>query len=444
MMSKILSRRRLLRGAGAGVALPFLDAMVPTGAHARSSRGGKPPTRMAFVYVPNGVHMPDWRPATVGTQFTLPAILDPLKPVRNDVLVMTGLAQDNARPLLDGPGDHARALACFLTGVHPFKTDGANIKVGPSVDQVAAAKLGHLTRLPSLELGCDRGAQSGSCDSGYSCAYSSNLSWKTESLPMAKETNPALVFDRMFGDGVDPRRDRQKLSILDFVREDLQTLQTKLGASDQRKMDQYLTGVRELEGRIARFGTLPPLQAPPFARPDGPPQDPQEHIRLMCDLIVVAFESDVTRIATLLVANAGSTRSYPFLDVPEGHHELSHHGRSPEKQAKLAKINRFHVTQLAYLLQKMKAIHEGDGTLLDHSMVAYGSGISDGDRHNHDDLPILVAGKGSGTISPGRHVRHDKKAPLNNLWLSLLDRMGAPTDALGDADGRLPGLTADL
>ncbi len=436
-MTSALPRRTALRGMGVAIALPFFDAMAPAWART-AARRPKAPLRAAFLFVPNGAHMPELTPAKVGAGFDLPPILRPLEPVKQEILVLTGLAQNNAGALGDGPGDHARSLAAFLTGAHPVKTHGANIRAGISVDQVAAAKVGHLTRLPSLELGIDRGAQSGNCDSGYSCAYSSNLSWKTASMPMAKEINPALVFDRLFSHGVDPERDREERSLLDFVRQDLESLKTKLGGTDRRKMDEYLTGVRELEQRIARFGRMP-VEAPAFGRPDEIPRDNQEHIRLMCDLLCVAFQTDITRVATFLVANEGSNKSYPWLEIPEGHHELSHHGRSAQKQAKISRINRFHVTQLAYLLDKMSSVKEGDGTLLDHAMVLYGSGIGDGDRHNHNDLPIVLAGRGAGTVRPGRHVKYPE-TPLNNLFLSILDRMGAPVEKLGDSTGPLWGL----
>jgi hypothetical protein len=432
---KPLSRRAMLRGAGAGIALPFLDAMTPAFARTRSRRATAP-VRMAFLYVSNGVHMPAWRPGKEGALGELPRILQPLQKVKDDLIVFTGLAQDNARALGDGPGDHARALATFLTGVHPFKTAGANIKVGVSVDQVAAGKVGHLTRLPSLEIGIDRGAQSGSCDSGYSCAYSSNLSWKTESMPQAKETSPALVFDRLFGDGVDPKRDREKRSILDFVREDLESLEPKLGTTDRKKVDEYLTGVRELEQRIARFGELPPIEAPAFGRPEDAPKDFGEHVRLMSDLLVLAFQADITRIATFLWTNDASNRNYPTLDVPDGHHDISHHGHHPDKLEKIQRINVFHIQLLAYMLEKMKGIREGDRTLLDNCMLVYGSGISDGDKHNHDDLPILFAGRAGGAVRTGRHVVLPK-TPLNNLFLAMLDRMNAPVEKLGDSTGKL-------
>jgi hypothetical protein len=442
-----ISRRTVLRGLGSAIALPWLEAMSQSGALADASvKAGTAPRRMAFLYVPNGVHMPAWTPAETGAKFNLPATLESLKPFQNDLLVLTGLAQHNAEALGDGGGDHARSLACFLTGVHPLKTDGAGIKAGVSVDQVAAQQIGGQTRLPSLELGIERGAQSGNCDSGYSCAYSSNISWRSANTPMAKEVNPRMVFDRLFA-ASDPslpaadqkKRDLYRRSILDFALEDAQQLRRRLGMTDRRKIDEYLTAVREIETRIARFGG--PDSRPPggASRPSGIPDQLPEHIRLMFDLIVLAFQTDATRICTFMYANEGSNRNYAFLNAPEGHHDLSHHGDNPKKHEKLKIINRFHVDQFAYLVAKLKSIREGDHSLLDSAMIVYGSGISDGNRHNHDDLPILLAGRGGGTIKPGRHIKYQPQ-PLNNLYLSLLDRTGVKIDRHGDSTKRLDQL----
>jgi Protein of unknown function (DUF1552) len=423
--------------------------MSPALSKAASSTTKSFPTRMAFFYVPNGVHMDDWTPTTEGTDFWLPYILEPLKAFKDDMLVLSGLAQDNAFAKGDGPGDHARSLACFLTGVHPRKTDGSNIKVGVSVDQVAAQRVGNRTRFPSLELGCDRGAQSGNCDSGYSCAYSSNISWRSESVPTGKEVNPRLVFERLFSNHLAgevasnrSKRERYNRSILDFVSEDARSLQARLGANDQRKVDEYLTSLREIEIRLTHTETDTSADAVPgFAKPVGIPKDYKEHIRLMCDLLVLAFQGDLTRVSTFMFANEGSNKSYPFIGVPEGHHDISHHGNDIQKLIKISQINNFHMTQFAYLLEKMKSIPEGDGTLLDNMMIVYGSGIGDGNRHNHDNLPVLLVGRGGGTISTGRHVRHPRRTPLNNLFLSILDRMDASTDVLGDSNGKLTTLT---
>jgi hypothetical protein len=398
---------------------------------------------MAFIYVPNGANMADWTPKAVGTEFELPPILEPLKPHQRDLQVLSGLAQDKARPNGDGAGDHARASATFLTGCQARKTNGADIRVGISVDQLAAEKLGKQTRYASLELGCDRGQQVGNCDSGYSCAYSFNISWKTPSTPVPAEINPRLVFDRLFtaGDKADrdensARRQRYHKSILDFALDDANRLKTSLGATDRRKLDEYLTAVREIEQRI-EMAEKYAAAMPDFQKPKGVPKDYEQHIRLMYDLLALSFQTDTTRVSTFIMAHDGSNRSYKFIDVPEGHHDLSHHGGNEEKKQKIAKINRFHMTQFAYFLGKLKTIQEGEGTLLDNCMIVYGSGIGDGNRHNHDDLPVLLAGKGGGSLTPGRHVVHPRNTPMANLYLSMLERVGAPVERLGDSTGLL-------
>jgi hypothetical protein len=445
MPQALISRRTVLRGLGAVVALPWLEAMAPLNVLASTPAARSAPNRLAFLYIPNGVHMPNWKPKDDGPLTELPEILKPLAPVKDDLLVVSGLTADKARPHADGPGDHARALAAFLTGCQPRKTDGYNIRAGVSADQVAASRVGNETRLPSLEIGCEAGAMAGNCDSGYSCVYSSTIAWRSATQPLPKEVNPKLVFERLFGAGKDSdraKRDARRKSVLDFVREDAGDLRSRLGATDQRKLDEYFTAVRDIETRIDRAEKLPEVKVPNVTRPSGVPAKFDEHLRLMCDLMALAFQTDVTRVCTFVLCNEGSNRPYGLIGVPEGHHDLSHHGRDPKKQAKISQINTFHVTQLAYLLTKLKGIKEGDGTLLDHCMISYGSGNSDGDRHNHDDLPVLLAGRGSGTIKTGRHLRlpREKDTPLNNLWLSLLDRMSITVDSFGDATGRLPGL----
>ncbi len=431
-----IPRRTVLRGLGAAVALPWLEAMTP--AFARALEG--PPRRLAFVYVPNGKNMEDWTPKAEGAEFELPFILQPLKDVKDDLLVLTGLTADKARPNGDGAGDHARALGAFLTGAQPRKTDGVNIRAGISVDQAAAAAVGDRTRLSSLEIGCEAGSMAGNCDSGYSCVYSSTMSWKSATQPLPKDVNPKSVFRRLFGGGSADERARvqaQRKSVIDLVREDTKELAGKLGRNDQQKLDEYVASIRDIEDRMERAARLPEAKPPEgAAAPSGIPQSYEEHIRLMGDLMVLAFQADVTRVATFVVANEGSNKPYPIIQVPEGHHDLSHHGNDKAKKAKIAKINQFHVTQFARLLARLKEVKEGEGTLLDSSMVAYGSGNSDGNRHNHDDLPILLAGKG-GSLKTGRHVRYRKDTPLNNLWLALLERMGVPVASLGDSTGVL-------
>ncbi len=440
-----ISRRTALKGLGACIALPWLEAMTPRTVLGAAAKGSAT-LRMAFLYVPNGINMAEWTPKEEGAGFALTPTLEPLKALKDDFMVLSGLTADKARPHGDGPGDHARAMASFLTGRQARKTDGADIRLGISADQVAAEKVGQATRFSSLEIGCEGGRNAGNCDSGYSCAYSSNLSWRGESLPMSKEINPKLVFDRLFsttakGDGDQARRDRHKQSVLDFVAEDANALQSNLGANDQRKLDEYLTGVRELELRIAKAPPAVDLGANKMNRPTGVPKDYKDHARLMGDLLALAFQADLTRVATFVLANDGSNRSYKDdLGIGEGHHDLSHHQRKKDKLEKLQKINTFHITQLAHLLERLKAVKEGEGTLLDHCMIVYGGGISDGNAHNHDDLPILLAGKGGGTLKPGRHIRYPKETPLTNLYMSMLDRMGAKVDSFGDSNGMLESL----
>lgn len=441
-----LPRRTFLRGLGTALALPALESMLPVARAAASAGASKPPRRMAFLYIPNGADMANWTPQTEGAGFELPFILEPLAPYRQDLLVLSGLAHDKARPNGDGAGDHARASATFLTACQAKKTDGADIHVGVSVDQVAAAQLGRQTRLASLELGCDRSQLAGNCDSGYSCAYSFNISWKTPSTPMPPETDPRMVFERLFASGsrdenaeARARRERHERSILDFVQEDARSLQGRLGATDRRKLDEYLTAVRELELRIEnaeRFKAALPV----FDKPGGIPDTYEQHLRLMFDLLALAFQTDSTRIASFILAHDGSNRPYPSLGVREGHHDLSHHGNDEEKKQKIAKINRFHMAQFAYFLGRLKATQEGESSLLDHCMVVYGAAISDGNRHNHNDLPVILAGRGGGTLLTDRHVRYAKDTPMSNLYLSMLDRVGAPAERLGDSSGRLAQL----
>jgi len=440
-----LSRRTVLRGLGVSLALPWLEA---TSTVAKAASVAPSPTRMAFIFVPNGVVMNNWVPKTEGYGFELSPTLQPLAPVQDDLMVITGLTHDKGRANGDGAGDHARSASVFLTGSQPRKTDGEHIRSGISVDQLAAKAVGQNTRFSSLELGVDPGRMAGNCDSGYSCAYSSNISWSGESNPVGKEVNPKLVFERLFGGGkpseVDKSRQQREAlqkSVLDFIADDAKRLQSKLGRNDNHKLDEYLTGVREVERRIGTRTAKPVDIHVDYAIPDGIPGDYQDHMRMMCDLMVLAFQTDSTRIATMMFANAGDNKNYRKIGVAEGHHDLSHHGDNPEKLEKISQINRFHIQQLSYLLTKMKSIREGERNLLDNSMVVYGSGISDGNRHNHDNLPILLAGSGGGTIDTGRHLRYDLETPVCNLFMSMLDRMGVDAPFIGDSTGRLPGLS---
>ncbi len=436
-----LTRRTVLRGLGAGIALPWLDIV-------RSP--GDAPLRMLFVYVPNGVNLAAWTPVTEGKEFALPPTLAPLAELRSEFLVLSGLTVDAARPHGDGAGDHARANAAFLTGAHPARTDGAGLRAGVSVDQAAAAAIGNRTRFRSLEVGCEAGQLAGDCDSGYACAYPTNLSWRTPETPAAKEVDPRQVFERLFGEGDEAgfgetaaERARRRRSLLDFAREDAASLRAHLGADDRRKLDEYLHGIRDLERRLERAESESAVPAETgIARPTGIPRDFREHANLLADLIAAAFQADRTRIATFSLGNEGSTRSYPAIGVPEGHHEVSHHGGDAAKLAKVGAIDKLHVEVLARLLAKLAAQREGAGSVLDASMIVFGGGIGDGNRHNHDELPILLAGRGGGSIAPGRHLRFPRDTPICNLYLAMLDRMGVELPSFGDATGRLQGLAS--
>ena len=446
-----ISRRTVLRGLGVTISLPWLEAMLPLRASSQEP-DRKPPVRMAFLYVPNGMHMPDWTPESTGVLADLPATLQPLADFRSSLTVLSGLTLNGARALGDGGGDHARSAAAFLTGAHPRKTDGADIHNGVSIDQVAASKIGTLTKLPSLELGLERSGKAGNCDSGYSCAYTSNLSWRSPESPVAKEIDPAAVFDRLFGDAAasqsDAQRARQsryRASILDLALEDAQDLQRKLGGADRHKLDEYLYAVRDIERRLASASpeASGSPSGPDYPRPEGVPDKWEQHVDLMFDLMTLAIRTDATRVMTFMFTNEGSNRSYPQIGVSEGHHDLSHHGNDKEKQTKISQINLHHMTMCASFIRKLANTAEGDGTLLDNCMVVYGSGIGDGNAHNHDNLPIVMLGRGGGTIAAGRHRRYPKETPLTNLYLSMLERVGAVTPSLGDSTGPLDDLASD-
>ena len=445
MKSQRLSRRTILRGLGTAMSLPLLDAMLRNG-RATAALGSQAPLRTMFFMVPNGANMAAWTPASQGPGYGLSPILEPLAKHRETISVFSGLTLDGARAHEDGAGDHARSGASFLTGAHPKKTDGADIKNSVSVDQVAAQVIGSKTRFASLELGLEGSAQAGNCDSGYSCAYSSNLAWRNENSPLAKENDPSAVFDRLFGNGDNvsegknraARIERRK-SVLDFVLDDAKSLQKKLGTADQRKLDEYLYAVREVENRMVNSDKLRVGEdgIPNFPRPSGVPRDWSEHCKLMLDMVAIAIRSDSTRVLTFMFANEGNNRGYPQIGAPEGHHDLSHHGKSEEKQAKVQKINLFHMQHFAYLLDHFADIEEGDGKLLDNCMILYGSGISDGDRHNHDDLPIIMAGKAGGKIKKASHWQFPKDTPLCNLYLWMLNQVGVKADSFGDSNGEL-------
>jgi hypothetical protein len=443
-----LPRRTFLRGLGASIALPMLDAMTPL--HAATAR--KAPLRMAFLFVPNGVHMPDWTPTQEGADFALPHILQPLQAHRGELLVLSGLTQDKGRANGDGGGDHARSAGSWLTCSQPLKSEGAEMRVGVSADQLAAAVVGKETRFPSLELGLEPGLHAGKCDSGYSCAYSNNISWRNESTPMARELNPRLVFERLFAETLprertegQKRRELYKKSILDFVLEDAKALSTRVGGRDRQKLDEYLTAIREIELRVANAGRMAAANtsvAAGYEVPEDVPESYEEHARLMGDMMVLAFQADVTRLCTFMLANEGSNRSYRNIGVSEGHHNLSHHQGDPAKHRQIRDINRFHVQQFAYVLSRLRAISEGEGTLLDQCMVVYGAGLADGNAHDHGNLPLLLAGRGGGRLQPGRHLRYAPETPMANLLVALLQRAGVKVERFGDSTGALRGLEA--
>lgn len=445
-----LNRRTVLKGVGASMALPLLEAMPSPAlaAKAAEASGATAPLRMAFCSIPNGVNMDAWAPTSDGKDFKLTPTLAPLEKMRDQLTVISHLAHNKARANGDGPGDHARSAATYLTGTQALKTAGRDIRAGISVDQVAAQKIGDRTALPSLELGCVAGAQAGSCDSGYSCAYSSNISWRAPGQPTGKDINPRSVFTRLFGDpqqlAAKRERARQNMlrrSVLDLVHEDAKSLRRTVGASDQHKLDEYLESVREIEQRIQAAERSGDRDAPAgVTAPEGVPSDFGEHVRLMMDMIAVAFQTDSTRIATFMLANEGSNRPYPQIGVRDNHHALSHHQKNAAKLDKIAKIDRFHIEQFAYLVDRLSKIKEGDGSVLDNSMIVYGGAIGDGNRHNHLDLPILLAGRGGGSIESGRHIRAPKGTPMSNLFLSMLDRMGVKEERFGDSTGRFDKL----
>jgi hypothetical protein len=445
---KSLSRRTVLRGIGASVALPLLDAMVP--AFTVTARtAASPVRRLGVVYVPNGIIMEKWTPATTGPAFELSPTLESLAPVQNRIVVVSGLTHQTAFPLAgEGAGDHARAAACFLTGVHPKKTEGADIHAGVSMDQIAARAVGRETPLASLELGCDPNYFLGACDAGYSCAYNNTLSWRTPTTPLPVEIEPRAVFERLFGDTASTDRStrlarmQEDRSLLDSLAADVSRLQRGLGATDRSKLSQYLDAVRDIERRIqAAEQQSARSDLPQVARPSGMPDRYAEHVQLMFDLQTLAYQADVTRVTTFMMSREVSSRTYLELGIPDPHHPMSHHQGDAGKIEKLAKINAFHVSLFAKFLETLRATPDGEGTLLDHAMIIYGCGISDSDQHLHDNLPVLVAGGGAGRIQGGRHLRCADGTPMTNLQMTLLDKMGVRVESLGDSTGRVSELS---
>ncbi len=435
-----LPRRTFLRGAGAALALPFLDAMVPA-LTASAQAPARAPLRLGWIYFPNGVTVSDWTPAATGATYALTPSLAPLAPYRDQMLVVSGLAHRQAEAMGDGSGDHARASAVWLNGVRAKRTEGADVQAAMTVDQIAAQALGRDTPLPSLELSLEDTFMIGNCDNGYSCAYSNAISWRTDTTPLPGEANPRVLFERMFGGGGTGDLKghlRANRSILDSVNSEIARLQSTLGAVDRRRIDQYLEAVREIERRIQRAETRVESSALPLlTRPVGIPETVDEHATLMFDLQALALQADVARVFTFMIGREQSNTVYPASGTNEPHHPVSHHGLDPQKLASLSKINLYHVSLFARFLEKLRAAPEGDSNVLDNSMIVYGSGLSDGDQHSHVDLPTVVVGSGGGRLKGGRHLRYPAYTPQNNLWISLLEKAGVPMEKYGDSTGRI-------
>src|SRR5689334_2775008 len=438
---KSLSRRTLLRGSLTAIALPFLDAMVPAFASAPKKR----PIRMAFLYVPNGIMMDGWNTDSEGKLDKLPRILKPLDSLKGDILQIGNLTHNTGRALLDGAGDHGRCCGSYLTGVQVKKTL-VDIKSSVSCDQLVANEVGKETGFPSLEVGLEDARQAGDCDSGYSCAYTNNLAWRSETQPLPPILDPRALFERLFGDGavLSPEarlaQAEERHSILDYVMGDTNKLKNDLGATDRRKLDEYLSSIREIERQMEKAARDNTQIDPKMDKPYGIPADFADHFRLMTDIITVAFQADLTRVLTFLITREGTSRAYRELGIPDGHHPLTHHQGKPELMEKVRQINEYHTAQLATWLTKLKSIKEGDRTLLDNSMIVYGAGLSDGNRHTHEDLPTIIAGSAGGYFKTGRRIVCRRETPMCNLFLTMMDRMGVKMEFFGDSSGHLNGL----
>jgi hypothetical protein len=441
---KALARRTFLRGVGtAAIGLPFLDAMAP--ALRASTIPGKTPIRMAFFYVPNGMIMDAWNPTWEGKFQELPRSLKPLEPFKDDIIQLGNLTHNTGRALLDGAGDHGRCSGSYLTGIQ-VKKSLTEIKNGVSFDQIVANEIGKQTRFPSLELGMEDARQAGDCDSGYSCAYTNNLAWRSDTQPLPPVLDPRALFERLFGTGqpMTPaekaRQTRYRRSILDFVTDDTHKLESTLGPTDRRKLDEYLSSIREVERQIERAEKDNSQIDPHMDKPYGVPADFSEHFKLMSNMVTIAFQADQTRIVTFMMTREGSSRPYRELGIPDGHHPLTHHRNQPELMEKVRKINEYHVQQFASFVEKMKSTKEADGSLLDNSMIVYGAGLQDGNAHLHEDLPTIIAGRGGNYIKTGRRLITRRETPMCNLFLTMMDRMGVHVENFGDSTGRLEGL----
>ena len=434
-----LPRRTFIRGMGATLALPFLDAMVPAlTAQARTA------PRFAAVYVGNGVNVWEWTPATEGQDFAFSPILKPLEPFRKHTLVLTGLDNYPATDQGDTGGQHPRAAPAFMSAVHPKQTEGADVRAGTTVDQMIAELICRDSKLPSLEVSVDRNDVVGACDHGYACAYMNSMSWKTPTQPLPAETNPRFVFERLFGSGdtAEERlaRTQEDRSILDGLSQEIARLSSTLGGHDRIKLGEYLDAIRDVEQRIARAeSTNSDFEVPD--RPVGVPDTFREYAELMFDLQVLAFQADITRVTSFMMARENINRSYNEIGLPEAHHSMSHHGNNPDKMRDFAKLNTYHVDTFAYYVDRLAAIPDSDGTLLDNTVILYGSGMSDGNTHNNYDVPVVVVGGPDTGLRGNRHLVYPKGTPLANLSLSLLDRFGVTAEAFGDSTGRLPRLS---
>jgi hypothetical protein len=436
-----LPRRTFLRGMGVTLAVPLLDAMVPA-LSALAKTAANPVKRLGFVYIPNGANMAAWTPQGDGTSFEFTNVMTALQPFRDRITVLSGLANKPADAWGDGGGDHSRGPAAYLNGVHPKRTEGADIQAATTIDQIVARQVGTETQLASLELSTEATDLVGNCGgAGYSCVYIDTLCWRSPTTPLPMENNPRTVFEQLFGDGTTAaersRQLRENRSILDAVTRELAGFQGKLGAADRTRVNEYLEAIREIERRIQRAEQQSDLNLSLPDRPVGIPESWEEHVRLMFDLQVLAYQADITRVITFMMSRELSQRAYVNLGITDPHHGISHHQDDPEKLAKLAKINAYHITLLTYYLEKLRATPDGDGSLLDHMMILYGGGLADGNLHTHAPLPILLAGGGSGTLQGGRHVQYPKDTPLSNLLLTMVHKMGVPSDQIGDSTGPL-------
>lgn len=443
IFKKAIPRRTFLRGIGVTMALPLLDAMVPVFAGTLDATS-KSPTRLSIAYVPNGIIMNRWTPATEGSGFEITPTLEPLAPFRDRLLVISGLAHNNARALIadEAGGFHPRASSVFLTGAHPKRTEGADFRAGISVDQVFAKEAGKETQLASLELAIDATDLMGVCDTGYTCAYSNTLCWRSPTTPVPMENQPRAVFERLFGDSDSTEaaerlaRIREDRSVIDFVNQRVASLLTGLGPSDRTKLNEYLDAIRDVERRIHLAEVQSSRELPKMDRPPGVPGKYTEHTKLMFDLEVLAFQTDLTRVSTFMMGREQGTRVYDELGIADAYHPLTHHMGDATKIAKVTKIDLLHTQLLAYFLDKLRSTPDGDGSLLDHSMVLYGCCISDGNMHLNHDLPILLVGGGT-KVKMGRHVRYPENTPMSNLYVAMLGTLGVPVESFGDSTGKL-------